>query len=132
TGSLGERPGNFVANGKSRPRGNQERWPPQVMPSHNSSNDGPRGIREAALAALAGQVLPAHRLPPATRRQRVTFNGSKVRAPGMPYSMLDEAMIVQAYADDPASAESEWFGAFRSGLESLLADDVIDAAIDHD
>ena len=42
----------------------------------------------------------------------------------MPYSMLDEAMIVQAYADDPASAESEWFGAFRSGLESLLADDV--------
>ena len=37
----------------------------------------------------------------------------------MPYSMLDEAMMVQAYADDPASAESEWFGAFRSGLESL-------------
>ena len=34
--------------------------PPRVMPSHNSSNDGPRGIREAALAPLAGQVLPAH------------------------------------------------------------------------
>jgi hypothetical protein len=44
---------------------------------------------------------------------------------------LDEAKIVCAFEDDGASAKSEFGAEFRSDLSSLLADDVIDQAIDH-
>src|SRR5205814_522626 len=59
TGSLGERPGSFC----SKREISSARKPEEVAAASNrttQSNDGPRGIREAALAALAGQVLPAH------------------------------------------------------------------------
>jgi hypothetical protein len=44
---------------------------------------------------------------------------------------LDAAMIEAERAADPAAAESEWFGLFRSDLAAFLSDDLIDAAVDH-
>jgi hypothetical protein len=56
-----------------------------------------------------------------------------IQAPSMALNpTIDEAIIAQARAEDPASAASEWDGSFRTDLQSLLADDVIERAIDHD
>src|SRR5207245_1724586 len=43
---------------------------------------------------------------------------------------IDPAIIVNAKAEDAASYRSEWMAEFRTDISSLLADDVIDAAID--
>jgi hypothetical protein len=45
---------------------------------------------------------------------------------------IAESVVITARAEDPASAKSEWDAEFRTDLSSLLADDVIDRAIDHD
>jgi hypothetical protein len=45
---------------------------------------------------------------------------------------IDKRVIAQARKDDPESAAAEWDGQFREGISSLLDDNSIDAAIDHD
>jgi hypothetical protein len=56
-----------------------------------------------------------------------------VQGPSLVFNpTLDEAIVARARAEDPTAAASEWDGAFRVDLQSLLADDVIDRAIDHD
>jgi hypothetical protein len=44
---------------------------------------------------------------------------------------IAEATVMEAYAEDPASALSEWGGEFRSDLSALFGDEVIDRAVDH-
>jgi hypothetical protein len=44
---------------------------------------------------------------------------------------LDQKTIAEAYAADPVSASAEYGAEFRTDLQSLLADDVIDRAVDY-
>ena len=44
---------------------------------------------------------------------------------------IDKKIIEAARRDDPESATAEWDGQFREGINSLLDDAAIDAAIDH-
>jgi hypothetical protein len=45
---------------------------------------------------------------------------------------LDESIIVRARAEDPQGASSEWDAEFRTDLQSLLSDEIIDAAVDRE
>ncbi len=55
-----------------------------------------------------------------------------VNAPTTAFNpMIDQGVIADAERDDREAAQSEWFGEFRSDLNALLDDDVIDGAVDH-
>jgi hypothetical protein len=53
-----------------------------------------------------------------------------VRAPSATLNpTLDQAIIDQAFADDPALASAEWMAEFRSDIDAFVSRDVIDAAV---
>ena len=53
-----------------------------------------------------------------------------VRAASMTLNpTLDQAIIDQAFADDPALASAEWMAEFRSDIDAFVSRDVIDAAV---